>query len=99
MKKTDQNSLISLFKPIFKDFKALSGSIFLFFPECKIPKRECFPYIYKIFLKKAWDNNIPQIKKRPANKRCADFFSVSLPKIGCTSRTKAQNDHYIKFDI
>lgn len=49
MKKTDQNSLISLFKPIFKDFKALSGSIFLFFPECKIPKRECFPYIYKIF--------------------------------------------------
>ncbi len=40
-------------------------------------------------MKKAWGNNIPQIKKRPANKHCAEFFSVSLPTIGCTSAIKA----------
>ena len=51
MEKSDQNSLISLFKPIFKDFKALSGSIFLFFLECKIPKRECFLTFIRFFEK------------------------------------------------
>lgn len=73
MKKTDQNGLISLFKPILKDFKALSGSIFLFFPECKIPKRECF---LTFILKKKHGAIIYLKKKRSANKHCAEFFRI-----------------------
>lgn len=52
MKKTDQNSLISLFKPIFKNFKALSGSIFLFFWNVKYRRERVF-LIFIIFFEKS----------------------------------------------
>lgn len=60
----------------FLSKRSLLGFNISIFMECKIPKRECFPYIFKIFCKKAWGNNIPQIKKRPANKHCTEFFRI-----------------------
>ena len=48
MKKTDQNGDFSCFEPFLskRSLFRLNISIFL---ECKIPKRESFPYIYNIF--------------------------------------------------
>ena len=75
MEKTDQNGDFSCFEPFFNPKKPFWVQYFYFFWNVKY-RKESFFLTFIRFFEKSMGNNIPQIKKKPANKHCADFFRI-----------------------